>query len=415
MSPVSKKPKKLAVRYVRPAGEEEIKPVSQNLKASEPSKPSRTRTPAPSLNLYRRIAVGFVVCVGLLLVAVLYVSSVSATIHVTPVKETITSEFLSDVVKTPTTASEVRGKVVTATVGKNGTYKPGGEGSKEVEEKAVGVVTIVNTSSRNQPLVATTRLLTPSGILFRIDSTVTAPAGGTVDVAAHADLSGVSGEIGPTRMTIPGLSESLQASIYAENKTAFTGGMRRISVVSQQDIDASALTLRTALEEDAKNALRDSVGEIFSGEAFIFEVVEQTSSIASGTEADSYTLSMNISAVGIFYDRESLSKIATRKLYEQVKQGSTFASLNAKDVQVGVDNVDSDSGNASLHVYLDGQVVASQTSDALEPGRFSGMTLEEVKSLLIKEKVATDVSIDFSPFWIKSVPRLRDHIYVEIE
>ena len=43
------------------------------------------------------------------------------------------------------------------------------------------------------------------------------------------------------------------------------------------------------------------------------------------------------------------------------------------------------------------------------------MTKEEVNKLLLEEGVATTVSVEFFPFWVRHVPRLKDHIYIEIQ
>lgn len=394
MSPVVKKPKKTPVRTV-----------------SSVEMP----TPAPSLNLYRRIAVGFVVAVALMLGAVLYISTVSATIRVTPVTETIKTEFLVDVVKTPTKDSEVRGRVVAVTLGKTETFAPSGDGMKSVDEKASGTVTIRNTSSRNQPLVATTRLLTPDGILFRLDDTVTVAAGGTATATVHADVAGASGNVAPTKFTIPGLSESLQTLIYAESTVAFAGGVRQVAVISQQDIDRSSLTLRGTLEEEAKAALRAEAGDAYEGEAFSYEILEQTSDVAAGTEASSFSLTMSVRASGVFYDRSALQTIAVRKLYEQLDAGSEFATLDGSETQVTVDKADTETESANLRVYLDGLAAPSATSESLDPGRFAGMSGLEIKKLLVEEGIATDVSVEFAPFWMDRVPRLKDHIDVVIE
>ncbi len=371
--------------------------------------------PAPSLNMYRRIAVGFVVAVALMLGAVLFVSSVSATIRVTPVKTTLKAEFLADVVKTPTKDTEVRGAVVSATVGKSGSYAPSGQGTKQVEAKSAGTVVIHNTSQKVQPLVATTRLLTADGVLFRIDKDVSVPAGGSVETGAHADVVGATGDIPPTRFTIPGLSESLQKLIYADSAAAFTGGVSTISVVSQQDIDQSALTLRNELEEQVKTALRAQASETFSGEAYSFEILDQTSDVQAGTEAGAITLTMSIKGTAVFFDKDALKGTAARKLYSELRPGQEFGTLNTDAVQASVDKADPATGLANVHVYLDGEASVSAASKSLEPGRFAGLSATDVKSLLVKEGIATDVSVSFTPFWVTRVPQLKDHVNVEIE
>lgn len=377
---------------------------------------ARTSAPAaPSLKLYRRIAVGFVVAVAMMLAAVLYVSTVSATIRVTPTKTTVKTEFIADVAKTPTKDSEVRGSIVTATVKKDKAFVSTNPG-KSVDEKAGGTVVIRNASSRVQPLVATTRFLSASGVLFRLEKGVTVPANGSVEATIFADVAGATGNVGPTTFTIPGLSESLQKSITADNAAAFEGGVRTVSIVTQEDLDRAALELRGTLEEEAKAALRAKAGDGLEGEAFSFAVAELKSDTQAGAEAAGFGLTMTVDATGVFYDRAALLVIAKRKLYEQLLPGTDFVSLNESALQASVDKVaEAKSGTASVHVYLDGIVAPSASSRSLEPGRFAGMSAEEVAALLAKDKVATGATVDFTPFWMKRVPRLKDHIYVLIE
>jgi hypothetical protein len=409
MAPAQKKSKKLPVRYVRPEGEERPEKAAKASMAARP-----VVAPAPSLKMYRRIAVGFVVAVALMLGAVLYVSGVSATIVVMPVKETVKAEFLADVVKTPTKETEVRGRVVSATVGKSSTFEPSGEGV-EVEEKAGGTVVLYNVSSRPQPLVATTRLLSPAGVLFRLDSAVSVPANGSVEAGVHADLPGAAGNIGPSSFTIPGLNAARQKEVYAESKMAMTGGVRRVSVVSQSDIDRSALSLRSALEEEVKAVLREQVGTALAGEAFTFEIIEQATDVPAGTEASVFTLTMNVKATGVFFDHQALQTVAERKLYGQLASGKEFVVLDLETLQVTVDKVDLPAETANLRVYLDGQAVPSATSAALDPGNFVGLSASEVREKLVGGGVATDVSVQFTPFWVTTVPQLKDHVFVEIE
>ncbi len=154
-------------------------------------------------------------------------------------------------------------------------------------------------------------------------------------------------------------------------------------------------------------------------------MTEQKSDTQAGAEAAGFSLTMSVDATGVFYDRAALVVIAKKKLFEQLLPGTDLAGLNDDALQASVDKVADPStgsgpggaaqGTASVHAYMDGTVAASATSPSLEPGRFAGMSLEEVTALLAREKIASAVTIDFVPFWMKRVPRLKDHIYVEIE
>ncbi|HSD12858.1 MAG TPA: pilus assembly protein PilM, partial [Patescibacteria group bacterium] len=76
--------------------------------------------------------------------------------------------------------------------------------------KASGKATIINTTSHSYTFVATTRLLSKEGVLFRMKAASPIPANGSVTVAVAADQPGPAGDIGPTTFTIPGLPPDLQ-------------------------------------------------------------------------------------------------------------------------------------------------------------------------------------------------------------
>ena len=89
-----------------------------------------------------------------------------------------------------------------------------------IEDKAIGNITIINESSLDQPLVATTRFLSEDGVLFRLKERVTVPSQGQIEAEVYADKEGESGNIGSSSFTIPGLSSSVQKLIYGESVIA---------------------------------------------------------------------------------------------------------------------------------------------------------------------------------------------------
>lgn len=371
--------------------------------------------PQTSLALYRRIAVAFVVCVALLLCIVLYVATMQAVIRIVPVEETRSVEFLLDAVATPTKSQEIRGIVSSGRLSRTSTSTPSGQGSKEVEGVSRGTVTITNEGTSPQALVKTTRLLTADAVLFRLEKDVTVPANGTVDVPVYADKPGKSGDIGATHFTIPGLSASLQKLIYADSSTAFVGGFSTVSAVSQSDIDRAVAELRATLEEDGKSMLRAEAGKDLAGESFASTVIEQKVSVEPGAEAASFDVTLTLEETGVFFDLDAVKKIAEQELYATLTPGTAFAEVNLDALQVSVEKVDATSRTGNLRVYLDGRAVSSLTSPELAPGRFAGMSENDVKEMLVADGIAEDVSIEFFPPFVKHVPRLRDHIFVEIK
>ena len=124
--------------------------------------------PAPSLKMYRRIAVTFVVATFLTLAAVVYLSFSRATIHIIPEGQAVSTSFVADVVATASEDTDVAGKVVSNTFEQASEIALSGQGSTQVDGKAGGMVTIYNKTNSAQPLVATTRLLTPEESSFAL-------------------------------------------------------------------------------------------------------------------------------------------------------------------------------------------------------------------------------------------------------
>jgi len=183
-------------------------------------------------SFYRKILIGFSV-MAVLVAALIAYFSLSKTIITVTLKPQIKSTTFTLGIRTNAAeqnsdAIEVLSGTVTTTEVKSSKTFDNPSTGDEVPAQATGTVTIYNKYTKAQPLSATTRLLAPDGTLFRIKNVVTVPAGGKVDnVAVYADQPGKSGNLDPTKFTIPGLWAGLQDKLYAESAAAMTGGTRR--------------------------------------------------------------------------------------------------------------------------------------------------------------------------------------------
>lgn len=366
--------------------------------------------------MYRRIAVTFVALTFLTLAAVVYLSFSRATVHVVSEARAVSTTFVADVVAAPTEETDIQG-VVVSNVFEQASEKTieAGTGSKEVEAKAGGMVTIYNKTGSAQPLVATTRLLSPEQVLFRIDTGVTVPANGSVEVMAHADEPGAVGEIGPTKFTIPGLGTTLQQSIYGESTEAFVGGVQQVGVVTQEDLDKAASELEEEMIVAARDTLRLQANGTYTGEAFFPEVLEKKSDTPPGTEAGVVRISMRLRVVAVFFDKDQLAGIAEAKLYEQVPKGIDISDANSDALEIKVDHYDLEGQIANLNVTISGDGELAPTSDVFNKDQMLGKSAVEVKRSLESSDAIKSVDITFTPFWLKRMPTLKDHIRIVVE
>jgi len=252
-------------------------------------------------------------------------------------------------------------------------------------------------------------------VLFRLSNQVNVPAGGTVDAEVYADVEGASGNIAATHFTIPGLSAAKQELVYADSTEAFVGGTITRAVVSEAEMESAADTLSGELLQDAMSMFREEATAGYDGELFDVNIQEKSFSIEPNTEADGYEVTMTIEIGAVFYNTEVLENLVVRKLYEGLGQGQEFVDTGLGDLEISIESYSDEDGEASLLTSLKGRAITSRASDALSVERFVGLSGDEVSSLLVGEGVAENVWVEFFPFWVNSIPQLKDHIYIEIE
>ena len=189
-------------------------------------------------------------------------------------------------------------------------------GKKSVGGSATGTITIINNYSVDQPLVATTRFLTSDGVLFRLKEYTLVPANSSVEAEIYADQPGPQGDVKPTKMTIPGLSTSLQQYIYGELKNPTSGGSGEASYVLETDIQQALEEIQdesSAFELSAFEAeLQD--GEILFSEILSNQVSDPSFSAEIGQITETFTASWEISSVALALKKDDL----VQKLNEQL-------------------------------------------------------------------------------------------------
>ncbi|MFA6132259.1 MAG: hypothetical protein WC702_04355 [Patescibacteria group bacterium] len=414
MTPKTKKkkvnqpvPRSPALRIMKPI---EVKP-------SKPLIP-----PNPSLRLYRRIAGGFIGVVVILILVVLTLSTTKAVIRITPQPRSVEVSFLADVVKENPTAGQVIGAVATQSFEKTVSV-PISSTQKEVLDKSGGEVTIINESTRNQPLVATTRLLSSSGVLFRLDDGVTVPAGGRVTAVVHADQEGPTGDIGPDKFTIPGLATALQSQIYAESTTAMTGGKKMVGIISQDDLNNAFTVAYDELAASAKEQLKNMTGVGYTGEAYAIVIDKKETTDKVGDVKDAISVTMAVTVDAAFFNAKDTNDLLSNKLYENLEDGFTFSDEKEVIDAAGyikpegtfvLTGLNSTTATAAIRITAKKDSLVSASHSFLQPDSFAKKTSAEIKSYLVSAGLASDVSVIIFPPWNKRVTSMLDHITVQV-
>ena len=376
--------------------------------------PAQTTLPSPSLPLYRRLAMGFVVLVAIILLLILFVSTTKVTIQFVPEQTQVQVAFPVSLQANPTSDDQIEGKIAQTEIIQKKTVQAQSEEQKEVIGRASGFVTIFNNRQKAQPLVQTTRLLSSSGVLFRLAEGVTVPPGASVTASVYADEEGSQGDIPADTFTIPGLPTVLQSEVYATSSQSMSGGLQMVSVVTQEEIDEAFKQFEEELLTQTKESLREEK-ESFEGEWFRSEVKEKTTDTQAGEETDQYELSFTLDVVGVFYDKPAFEVLAQEHLYGQVEKGNQVKNIFWENMTLALTAFDAEVDSAQMTVELPAETIPSLTHPDLDPGIFVGKTKEEIRQYLISHKLAKEVTVTFFPPWIRSAPQLKDHIDIIIE
>jgi hypothetical protein len=286
-------------------------------------------------------------------------------------------------------------------------------GTTEVPGIATGKVTLHNDTAAGQPLVATTRLLTEDGVLFRIKSAVNIPAQGTVEAEVYADKEGVTGDIGASKFTIPGLPEAKQKVVYATSDEAMSGGIQKSGVLSQADIDAAEKQMTDALDSEVAKYL----GNLYAGKEVIYSVISIDKKINGkvGESISNGVLDGKVKIALVVYDKAELKDWAEKTIQAKAVGDTSIIRSSGEEPKVTFKSYNPDLNTATLHVFSAGVASMNPASKELEKNIFFGKTRDEVKRYVSSLEHVENVNISLQPFWIQSVPQIQDHIQVIVK
>ncbi|MBU0614366.1 hypothetical protein KJ766_03755 [Patescibacteria group bacterium] len=369
-----------------------------------------------TLRIYQKAAIAFIIVALLSLLVVLYLSVSRASIHITPIPSVVSTTVSVDVTPQPKTVGQVSGYILERNYQKAKTFFVPEEGAVAQEQHATGIVTLINDTDNDQQLIATTRLMSEEGVLFRLQDSIVVPASGQLEAVAYADKMGLEGEIGPTQFIIPGLPASLQADIYAVSTESMAGGVQYVREVSTADLNGAVDQLTEEILLQAEDEMIKEINDDeFDGSALEATVTERVTDVTPGEEAGSFSVSLTVKVDGIFYDKSVIAEYAQAELYSQIQDGYEILSMNQEGMQVKVKTLNIENKIASLEVYLDGFAVISTSSDLLDRGRLVSKSPQEVIALLQASEDIETVRVTFTPFWLKRLPTLKDHIKIDID
>lgn len=367
--------------------------------------------PEPPVGFYRTIAVSFLVVTLVLLGVIIFFTSKKATIVIVAKTDNKNVNLDVSVDQQKTGASSIGGLVTTTVFKWSQKYFP--TGNKTTDGLAVGSVTLYNDTGAAQPLVKTTRLLTPAGVLFRLSDRVIVPAKGQVVASVYADQPGASGNIGPSKFTIPGLNAEKQKVIYAASATGMAGGVRTVGILTADDLKAA----ESDYIEKVKQAINSSLGSAGSfNQKLIFVPAHRVAADRQdGEEVTEFNLSGTSTAVIVYYNNDELKSILGKEISSRIDAGTEKVLSVSKEPQVALASYDLAKQKAQLSVYQDVLVTLDANADKLAAANFFGKSKDEVERYVFGLGHVVGVDVKFSPSWMRSAPATADRVQVIVK
>ncbi len=303
--------------------------------------------------------------------------------------------------------------------------------SSDTSAKSRGTVIISNAFGPDpQPLVATTRLETKDGKIFRLIKGVSVPGvsevngkkqPGTIEAEVIADAPGSAYDIGPDSFVIPGFKGTPKyESITALSKTAMTGGSVEkssdIKTVSSGDIDRakeeSQKIFRSKIEESIKASLAE--GESFLPQSMEITQIGEPVRPEIGVVATSFDYKVRMKARAFIFSESLLKEKAAELLKRKAELGDMY-QLKDISLEYGDASVDFTTSIMYIKTRATALFVANIDTDTLRD-EFLGKKPDGIKQVLEKHPEVKKIEILLKPkLFIVSVPKDASRVKVRVE
>lgn len=293
-------------------------------------------------------------------------------------------------------------------------------GQKDVGEKATGTVRIGKLTQSDYGVPAGTRLTTSGGSIFVTDSAVTIPASTqcfpafcaqTVTVEVTAVGSGTNSNGARGSVTGP---DNITGSI--QGTTA--GGTSKVAqVVSAEDVDRAKGQLLGKSTDDQKKALIAKLdeGDIVIDSSFTVERAEAVSSPAVDQEASTGKATLTIATTYTIQGvpKAELETFLKASLESKIDIDSQKVYSSGADAAT-MSNFRQEGGALLATINATGSVGPEIEGDAIK-SEVAGKKYGEVQQSLESIDGIKAVDVQFSYFWVRTVPNNVDKIKIEFK
>jgi len=369
----------------------------------------------PYYNPHKKITLFFLLINFILLCLVFIFFFTRAGKMIIVVTPTLEEKLLEKTLEIP---KDLKGEILKITLNDEKTFYP--KTISEIEGVAKGEVEIINNSNINQTLIKTTRLLSPEGVLFRLEERVIVPAKGKIKARVYADKPGKESEIEPTRFTLPGLPPYLQKLIYAESKEKMVGGVKRVGIVTEEDIEEAKKefeeTMSKKCDEEIQKKIKE-MGIILTDSKIILadKKLEISTDAKPNEEREKFNLKGEINVVLIIFREKDFFDLIKKIAEKETPEDRKLKSIETASAKYEVKKIDLQNNSAELETKIKIYTTVKENSSIFDLEKIKKMKEEEVKKYLEQFKEIESVKIYFYPFWKRKLPEKNELIKIKIK
>ena len=317
------------------------------------------------------------------------------------------------------------------------TFKSSGFGKDE--KKATGKVTIFNNYSvYPQALVANTRLSTPDGKIFRINSRVVIPGAtkengnlvpGSIEVEVTADQPGPDYNIDPCNdknnchFSIVGFQGTDKYDkFYAYSYEKMAGGTYgTIPMVVEDDLkqaeDVILKKLVALIDEDVKNKIDKNL-IVIEGARSGFKLTNLTADAKAGDTRETFNVAAEGQVIVAAFDENKVKDFLNQTYQSQLSDNQEICANKetGSPYNLKYKLEDIDFNNKTMKVKIEGNLyVCSKFSPTEIREMIKGKTVNEIQNLFTNYEGVEKIVLKMTPLWLKKAPQSLDKIKVSID
>lgn len=305
-------------------------------------------------------------------------------------------------------------------------------GKGKDEKKATGLVTLINNYSTSpQVLVATTRLSTPDGKIFRLDSRTVIPAATTengklvpssIEVKVTADQPGPEYNIGPCQLpdckfTIVGFKGTPKyEGFYGISENPMKGGTSSaMPMVTAEDIRQAEESILKEVSEAINKAIEDKLPKnlklIPEGKSGL-----KITSLKADAEVGDFRQTFTLTAEGemkiLAFKEEDIYSYIQKQLEKNKEEKYTFY----QNPQYSFQFVKADFSQGKLEVNLEAkQILRFNLNEEEIKKQVLGKSQKDILESFKDSEGIAEITIKLKPYWLSKVPKNASKIKLSID